>query len=160
MERGRLSLLSLHQRYNTPLAELQALGAANYARLLCLFVDYERSNCRAFLVGSAHVHMEIVERSRYTTIMRVSQQHGSARWLGHLRMELRAYHDARLVEIGLFQHSRSVKPRYRYPNREMHQPDEKFQQNRFLAEWLEHCLSNGRAVLSAAPVQQRTNDRG
>jgi uncharacterized protein YqiB (DUF1249 family) len=27
----------------------------------------------------------------------------------------------------------------------MFQQDEKFQQNRFLADWLEHCLQNGRA---------------
>ena len=27
----------------------------------------------------------------------------------------------------------------------MHQQDEKYQQNRFLAEWLEHCLANGRS---------------
>jgi uncharacterized protein YqiB (DUF1249 family) len=26
----------------------------------------------------------------------------------------------------------------------MHQQDEKSQQNRFMADWLEHCLQNGR----------------
>jgi uncharacterized protein YqiB (DUF1249 family) len=31
--------------------------------------------------------------------------------------------------------------------------DEKYQQNRFLADWLEHCLLNGRAALDVgAPV--------
>ena len=37
----------------------------------------------------------------------------------------------------------SVAARYQYPNRNMYQEDEKSQQNRFLADWLEHCLQNG-----------------
>jgi len=35
-------------------------------------------------------------------------------------------------------------PRYTYPNDNMYQEDEKLQQNRFLSDWLEHCLQNGR----------------
>jgi len=148
-----LFLPKLKSRHRTPLAELQALGAANYARLMRLFPDYECCNGRVFQAGSAHVYLEVSARARHTTIVHVTQRHGSARWLGHLRMELRAYHDAKLVEIWTFQYSRRVNPRYEYPNREMHQPDEKYQQNRFLAEWLEHCLSNGR---SSAAITLRT----
>ncbi len=59
-------------------------------------------------------------------------------------MDVRAYHDAHMLEVGAFQSHRRIAARYDYPNDRMHQQDEKSQQNRFLAEWLEHCLQNGR----------------
>jgi uncharacterized protein YqiB (DUF1249 family) len=46
-----------------------------------------------------------------------------------------------------FQSSRQVAPRYQYPNAAMFAQNEKYQQNVFLADWLEHCLQNGRAAL-------------
>jgi len=64
-----------------------------------------------------------------------------------LRVEVRAYHDVRMLEVMAFQSSRQVAARYQYPNRHMFAQNEKYQQNRFLADWLEHCLQNGRAVL-------------
>jgi uncharacterized protein YqiB (DUF1249 family) len=39
----------------------------------------------------------------------------------------------------------------RYPNPDMLQRDEKFQQNRFAAELLEFCLNNGRSVDAVLP---------
>jgi uncharacterized protein YqiB (DUF1249 family) len=73
--------------------------------------------------------------------------------LGLLRIEVRAYHDARMLEVGMFQSHRKVAARYQYPNRQMFAQNEKYQQNRFLADWLGHCLQNGRADLDvAAPV--------
>jgi len=50
-----------------------------------------------------------------------------------------------MLEVGMFQSHRSVAARYQYPNERMYQQDEKAQQNRFLTEWLEHCLHSGRA---------------
>jgi uncharacterized protein YqiB (DUF1249 family) len=50
-----------------------------------------------------------------------------------------------MLEVGVFQSHRRIAARYAYPNTRMYQQDEKSQQNRFLAEWLEHCLHNGRA---------------
>ncbi len=131
------------------LVDLHALCEANYARLLRLFPDYETANMREFRVGPSRVRVEVVERCRYTTIFRLHQQHAEARWLGRLRVEVRAYHDAGMLEVGAFQSHRRIQPRYRYPNAKMFQQDEKCQQNRFLADWLEHCLGNGH---SAAPV--------
>ena len=59
---------------------------------------------------------------------------------------MRAYHDAGMLEVGMFQSHRKIAARYQYPNHAMHQQDEKSQQNRFLADWLEHCLQHGRAL--------------
>jgi len=47
--------------------------------------------------------------------------------------------------VGAFQSHRRVEGRYEYPNNRMYQQDEKRQQNHFLADWLEHCLENGRS---------------
>jgi len=131
------------KRFKLDLRELHALCEANYARLLRLFPDYETSNSREFVVGSAKVRLDVVERCRYTTIFHLHQQQAEARWLGRLRVEVRAYHDAGMMEVGMFQSHRQVAARYSYPNEHMFQQDEKSQQNRFLADWLEHCLQNG-----------------
>ena len=77
----------------------------------------------------------------------VHQQRAESRWLGVLRAEVRAYHDVRMLEVRAFQSARQVAARYQYPNDRMFAQDEKYQQNRFMADWLEHCLQNGRAAL-------------
>lgn len=125
---------------------------ANYARLLRLFPDYEGCNQRSFDVGATQVHMEVVERSRYTTLFRLqSFGHAGAdnpwRWLAPLRMEVRAYHDAGMLEVVTFQGAGRTEGRYSYPNPSMHQQDEKAQQNAFLTEWLSHCLRHGEAPI-------------
>ncbi|MCB1699199.1 MAG: DUF1249 domain-containing protein, partial [Halioglobus sp.] len=112
--------------------------------------DYENTNTRSFSVGDARVMLEVIERCRYTTIFHLLQHHAHDRWLGRLRVEVRAYHDAGMLEVGMFQSHRKIAVRYRYPNERMYQQDEKSQQNRFLADWFEHCLQNGRTCPDAA----------
>lgn len=137
-----------NKQFKLDLAELHAICEANYVRMLRLFPDYETTNGREFRVGPAHVRLEVVERCRYTTVFRLHQQHAREQWLGSLRVEVRAYHDAGMLEVGSFQSHRRVQPRYQYPNAQMFQQDEKCQQNRFLADWLEHCLGNGHSAES------------
>ena len=139
--------------FKLDLTELHAICDGNYARLLRLFPDYENCNSRDLLVGAAKVSLSVVERCRYTTIFQLHQQHAESRWLGTLRVEVRAYHDVRMLEVMVFQASRQVAVRYQYPNERMFAQDEKYQQNRFLADWLEHCLQNGRAAVHVeAPI--------
>jgi len=138
--------------YKLDLAEMHAVCEANYARLLRLFPDYENTNARAFAVADARVRLEVMERCRYTTIFHLHQHHAHDRWLGRLRVEVRAYHDAAMLEVGMFQSHHKVAARYQYPNAGMYQQDEKSQQNRFLADWLEHCLQNGRACTGEIPA--------
>lgn len=134
--------------FKMDIASLHAVCEANYARLLRLFPDYEHSNRREFHLGAGRVVLEVLERSRYTTIFRLQQHQAEAQWLGRLRIELRAYHDAGMLEVGAFQSQRRVAARYSYPNSQMLQQDEKVRQNHFLAEWLEHCLGSGRSSFS------------
>jgi len=58
-------------------------------------------------------------------------------------MSIRLYHDAQMAEVISSQNIRQVKPRYDYPNKDMHQQDEKQQINQFLNEWLHVCLELG-----------------
>ncbi len=139
-------------RYSIDLAGLHATCESNYARLLQLFPDYETANTREFqLSGGARVRIDIVQRCRYTTLMKVCRHGQSSAWLTPLNFDLRAYHDARMVEVSSFQAHRRIAARYEYPNPAMHARDEKAQQNLFLAEWLSHCLKQGYATdLSAS----------
>lgn len=148
--------------YKVDLSALHAQCEANYVRILRLFPDYESSNQRRFAVGQEQLNLEVLERSRYTTVFRfqswsrnVSPEAPSRRWLQPLRLDLRAYHDAAMLEVIAFQSSGRTEGRYSYPNRHMLQPDEKKQQNRFLADWLEHCLLNGESSLDAPPGNGR-----
>jgi uncharacterized protein YqiB (DUF1249 family) len=138
--------------FKLDIARLHAACEANYARLMRLFPDYEHSNRREFHAGPARIVIDVLERSRYTTIFRLQQHHAEARWLGRLLIEVRAYHDAGMLEVGAFQSHRRIAARYAYPNAQMLQEDEKVRQNHFLAEWLEHCLSHGRAPDADLPA--------
>jgi uncharacterized protein YqiB (DUF1249 family) len=133
------------KNYKLNLSDLHAVCEANYVRLLRLFPDYETSNSREFAVGPARVRIEVVERCRYTTFFRIHQYQNESALLGDLRIDVRAYHDARMLEVGTFQSRGHIAPRYVYPNEDMYQQDEKSQQNRFLADWLEHCQQGGHA---------------
>jgi uncharacterized protein YqiB (DUF1249 family) len=132
-------------RYSIDLAGLHATCESNYVRLLQLFPDYETSNSREFqLSDGQRVRIDIVERCRYTTLMKVCQHPAAEDWLVPPYFDLRAYHDARMVEVSSFQARGRIAARYEYPNPGMHARDEKAQQNLFLAEWLGHCLTQGR----------------
>ena len=76
--------------FKLDLAGLHAICEANYARMLRLFPGYENTNSREFMVGEARVRLEVIERCRYTTIFHLYQQQSEARWLGRLRVEVRA----------------------------------------------------------------------
>lgn len=145
-------------KYSVDLAGLHATCESNYARLMQLFPDYETANMREFQLHSGErVRIDIVERCRYTTHMKVRQQ-GGAGLLAAPRFDLRVYHDARMVEVTGFQSSRRIEARYEYPNPAMHAPDEKTQQNIFLAEWLGHCLAQGYSSQQLSSLTPGTAD--
>ena len=92
--------------------------------------------------GNGHFHLRVLERTPYTLLVEISQAEGS-RWVQMPRLKVRLYHDARLAEVVAFEGVRGVKPRNRYPNQQMHQPDEKAQWNRFLTDWLGIAMRYG-----------------
>ena len=139
--------MKLRQRYVPDLQEMASLCEANYARLLRLLPHEQTGRCFALEHGlfSANIQLNVEEDHRYTTMLVISQDGYGPAWLQPQSMNVRMYHDARMAEVLSYQRQKRFDGRYRYPNPEMRAPDEKVQLNKFLAEWLDHCLRFGRA---------------
>ncbi len=124
----------------------------NYLRIRKLMPDMAEVDSLAFgLSGGGlsggRLDIEVLERARYTTTLALSQQ-PCAGLPPAPRLQVRVYHDANVAEVIGWEQERRVQPRYVYPNDKMHQSDEKRQWNRFLAEWLQHCLDCGHSLLN------------
>ncbi|WP_106478683.1 DUF1249 domain-containing protein [Phytohalomonas tamaricis] len=137
--------------YVTDLKTLQEESTANFLRLLRLLGDAKAGEKLEIpLTGREQrfgaLHLDVLERAPYTTILRVSQSGVLDGIIDTPRMLVHMYHDVRMAEVTDFQRERHFKGRYRYPNARMHQPDEKLQLNRFLGEWLDHTLAHGYTV--------------
>tara|TARA_Y100000588_G_scaffold244974_1_gene259280 strand:+ start:490 stop:948 length:459 start_codon:yes stop_codon:yes gene_type:complete len=135
------------KRYVPDLQEMAAQCEANYLRLMRL-VPHEEDE-RVFVIRgeghSARIRLRVEEDHRYTSMLSISQEGLNPAWLQPLVMQVRMYHDANMAEVTGYQEQKRFDGRYQYPNPEMRLPDEKAQLNRFLAEWLEHCLRYGYA---------------
>lgn len=133
---------ALRSRYCVDLAASQAECEANYWRLQRLLHAFGEDE-RCFAIGE-HLQMRIrvTERSPYTTFIDIEQAHTAIPSLTS-NASVRVYHDAQMAEAVAFAHLQRILPHYDYPNPAMHQPDEKAQWNRFLGEWLSHCLQHG-----------------
>jgi uncharacterized protein YqiB (DUF1249 family) len=143
-------LLKKRQRYVPDLQEMAALCEANYLRLLKLLTGAEVGEERVFQLSndrhSARVRLCVDEDHRYTPMVSVTQEGLSPEWLQPLSMQVRLYHDASMAEVLSYQNQQRFDGRYTYPNPAMRMPDEKVQLNRFLAEWLDHCLKYGQTI--------------
>ena len=141
------------KRYQPNLVSLMTLCANNYMLLLKVLGDATTlGETRQFFISDFLTYaVSINEITRYTSLVTIEQE--SLLGLHTLptalksslrpRMVIRLYHDARMAEVVSTQDIRQVKPRYDYPNSNMHQQDEKQQTNQFLNEWLHLCLQLG-----------------
>jgi uncharacterized protein YqiB (DUF1249 family) len=137
-------------RYKVDLKKFMADCEANYVRLRRLFPAMDDVDGQVFSVddrGGRQFAIAVLERSPYTSLIEVAERiREPAPWRCFPVIRVRLYHDARLAEVVGFDRTRRIRPRYPYPNRVMHQPDEKSQWNRFLAEWLSIAIHTGYAV--------------
>lgn len=137
-------------RYKVDLKRFMADCEANYVRLRRLFPAMENVDDQIFSLddgGGRQFAIAVLERSPYTSLIEITECAGEAApWRCFPVIRARLYHDARLAEVVGFDRIRRIRPRYPYPNRVMHQPDEKSQWNRFLAEWLSIVIHTGYAV--------------
>lgn len=141
------------RRYSLDLAGHMAECDKNYRRLLQLFptIREEDSRCIALLPSNpkTSVELEVVERGPYTTLLQLTQR-PTQKWGSSPNMRIRLYHDAKSAEVVAYQQQNRFHSTYKYPNRRMHQPDEKVQLNRFLSEYLSLCLAIG---MTSDPVE-------
>ncbi|HCM47828.1 MAG TPA: DUF1249 domain-containing protein [Colwellia sp.] len=146
------------KNYRPNLVSLMTLCANNYMLLLKVLASKTAlGETRHFFISDFLVYsVTIKEVTPYTSVISFEQESLSYSLKNipgivvsalHPRMTIRLYHDARMAEVLSTQDIRQVKPRYDYPNSQMHQQDEKQQTNQFLNEWLHLCLRLGQVNL-------------
>ncbi|MFV8781270.1 DUF1249 domain-containing protein [Microbulbifer sp. SA54] len=124
---------------------------ANYLRLCKLMPELASNHSWRYRMPECTLEVSVVERSRYTTevsLLACSGSEGAKQWLTPPPITVRLYHDARMAEVVSVDGQGPVGGdglNFRYPNPAMHNEDERQQVNRYLSEWLAHCLANGRA---------------
>jgi hypothetical protein len=127
--RGFVSLMDLYEnnflRFKKLVPDLNSLGEHAYSRLN----------------GCMGLHISVLDRSRYTTTLRMTYHYTEGSLLyAEPDLRLRVYHDACLVEVlsGHLKHGRQKLE---------HVPAdakiEKWKLNRFLYKWLGFCLHQG-----------------
>ncbi|SEK67817.1 hypothetical protein SAMN05216262_10296 [Colwellia chukchiensis] len=146
------------KKYRPHLPTLMALSEVNYMLLLRLLADKEQVGQRRsfFISDFLSYHLQVMEVTQYTSLVTIEQMANFTgySWSAALRpsMQLRLYHDARMVEIISNQGVSNIKPRYDYPNQHMHLPDEKQQVHYFLKEWLQLCLQLGQVKVNLSKL--------
>ncbi len=120
---------------------------ANYARLSKLMPDMSDQSLRRIGVSikkhSIQICLEVVECFKYTATIRLTLHVPGTKWLQGSEFLVRIYHDAQMAEVIENHSKRQLQGRYRYPNSNMYQSDEKVQSNLYLGEWLKQCLLHG-----------------
>ena len=153
--------------YSVNLVEQMAECDANYIRLLKLIPEFrkisesrsrpfqrqqlEQGQLAKFIVADQEhdgrkvvLEINVLETFKYTTTLEVIQKPKTGHWYVNPTMQVRVYHDACTAEVISYQGHRNFQPVYQQPNPQMYHRDEKNQINRFLGEWLTHCLQHGR----------------
>ena len=151
---NRALVNGVRKNYQPNLVSLMTLCANNYMLLLKVLAGKSALDEKRhfFISDFLSYQVTVTEVTRYTSVISFEQEslrHSLKNIPGvvasalHPRMTIRLYHDARMAEVLATQDIRQVKPRYDYPNSQMHQQDEKQQTNQFLNEWLHLCSRLG-----------------
>lgn len=138
-------------RYVPKLANMHQVCEHNYARLLSLLPDCDTESLAYHFQVNASLkyQMTIIESSRYTSTIEMSQRCSEGPEFMRPNVVVRLYHDAQMAEVISSQHIGALKPSYEYPNSKMYQRNEKELVNQFLAEWLLFCLKHSEQLQSS-----------
>ena len=129
---------------------LMALYESNYLRLLRLLPEIDRlDGCfRSRVAGDCDLHIEILERSRYTVTLSLTyHMHTDDGLLTDPDMTVRVYLDCNLAEamsVGKQQRSATLRRIVREHRREL---DVRWRRNVILNKWLEYLSDQGHLVL-------------
>ena len=131
------------RRYRINLCAIQRLCEINYARLLVIASEalWQQVGTTVLLPQRRfNSMMTICEQTRYTTVISLAPEerleNKEAWWSTQPHLMIRLYHDVRMAEVIAANQYHNLAIYYDYPNPHMHQPDEKYQLNHLLAEWL------------------------
>jgi uncharacterized protein YqiB (DUF1249 family) len=140
----------MRHAYVPDLVKVTAIQEANYQRLQWLLAkahDQDVGHIITFVSRSGQdnslpfsLNLQCLEIFPYTSTYKLCLQ---AIGMNSLILYVRCYHDLQMAEVvntdaGFCQ---QYSGSYEYPNSKMFQPDEKYQLNRLLKEWLQQCES-------------------
>ncbi|QKJ88707.1 DUF1249 family protein [Paramixta manurensis] len=132
------------KRYVPDFPEMMRLCETNFAQLRRLLPRDDTAGATvSYQVNGACYRITIEESTRYTTLVEIRQTAPAVSYWSLPSMSVRLYHDAMVAEVCSTQQIYRFKARYDYPNKRLHQRDEKHQINQFLADWLRYCLAYG-----------------
>ena len=92
------------------------------------------------------LRVEVLESHKYTTVIKLSQRLAKVASIPEPLMTVRVYHDAKVAEVLSYQQHSRFRPKYDYPNPQMHQVREKKRVNEFFGEWLDYYFHQGRPI--------------
>ena len=121
---------------------MQAVGEANYCRLLKLLPDCDTEDLTYdfSVAGKLAYRITILDSARYTSNVIIEQVSQDTPHFMKPVMTVRLYHDARMAEVLSSQNTGAFAASYEYPNVKMRHRNEKQMVNVFLAEWLQFCI--------------------
>ncbi len=137
------------KRYTPDFPEMMRVCETNFAQLRRLLPRSEEAGASVtYQVNGVSYCITVEESTRYTTRVDIRQTAPAVSYWSLPSMSVRLYHDARVAEVCSTQQIYRFKARYDYPNKKLHQRDEKHQINQFLADWLRYCLVHGAMAFS------------
>jgi uncharacterized protein YqiB (DUF1249 family) len=129
---------------------LMSLYESNYLRLLQLIPELNRLDgyFRSRVAGDCDLHVEILERSRYTVTMSLSyffNEEGVR--IADPDMEVRAYLDGQLAESMGFSGERRHAAFGRLMRAHRAELDARWHRNIILNKWLDYLIDQGHLIL-------------
>jgi len=143
-------------KYKPDMLALHRACSYNYLLILKLLPDFTLNSSYFFHFDSDCFQLTICEQTQYTSVLDIESVASSVVFEDESKtsltpqLQVRLYHDAQMAEVLASRQVQYFKSRYDYPNRLMQQPDEKYQVNKFLSQWLDRCFKHGR-VMSLDP---------
>lgn len=125
----------------------------NYHKFLCVFPGVLCEQTRTVEMhfknrDSAALVLEVEERTQHTSKLFLSLIDQNA-YLERAEMQIRVYHDMRVVEVLSVQSVDVRKSSIRRATNGVLRPSERLQASTLLSEWLGHCLEFGTVPLGA-----------
>ena len=118
------------KRYTPDFPEMMRLCETNFAQLRRLLPRNDEAGAAvSYQVNGARYSITVLESTRYTTLVEVKQTAPAVSYWSLPSMSVRLYHDAMVAEVCSTQQIYRFKARYDYPNKKLHQRDEKNQIN-------------------------------
>ena len=129
---------------------LMALYESNYLRLLQLIPELHRLDgyYRSTVAGDCDLHLEILDRSRYTITLSLSYFfYDNEVRVADPDMTIRVYLDGQLTEaMGFSGDHRHVELR-RLSRAHRHELDSRWRRNIVLNKWLDYLMEQGHLIL-------------